>query len=91
MKDVKFKTLKEQYIEMMANKIAVSVDDLTDNERKLIEAGYESFKEKLEEIKILNDDFKRISVELANLKSYVNDVGYGNSHKNDYHDDEFDY
>lgn len=89
--NLKIKTLKEKYFEMMANKISVSVDDLTDNERKLIEAGYESFTEKLEDIKILGDDFKRVSVELANLKSYVNDVGYGDKKGNDYHDDEYDY
>lgn len=91
---MKFKTLKEQYIEMMANKIAVSVDDLTDNERKLIEAGYESFKEKLEDIKIISDDFKRVSIELANLRSYTNDVGYDNNRRgynNNNSDDDDDY
>lgn len=70
---MKIKSLKERYFEMMANKISVSVDDLTDNERKLIESGYESFKEKLEDIKILEDDNKRISIELANVKSYNDD------------------
>jgi hypothetical protein len=90
MKDMKFKTLKEQYTEMMANKIAVCVDDLTDNERKLIEAGYESFKEKLEDIKIIGDDFKRVSIELANLKSYQDDSNRDRWH-NDDDDDDSDY
>ena len=88
MKDMKFKTLKEQYTEMMANKIAVSVEDLTDNERKLIEAGYESFKEKLEDIKIIGVDFKRVSVELANLKSYQDDSNRDRWYKDGDDDDD---
>ena len=39
--------------------------------------GYELFEEKLEDIKILNDEIKRISLELANLKSYQDDGDYG--------------
>lgn len=72
--DMKFKSLKEQFTEMMANKITVSLEDLTDNEKLLIESAYEVFKEKLEDIKILNDENRRISIELANLKSYVDDL-----------------
>jgi hypothetical protein len=71
---MKFKTLKEQYFEMMANKISVSLEDLTDNEKTLIEAGFDLFSEKLEDIKIINDENKRISIELANLKSFNEDL-----------------
>jgi hypothetical protein len=67
---MKFKSLKEQYIELMANKISVSLEDLTDNEMTIIESGFNLFSEKLEDIKILNDENKRISIELANLKAY---------------------
>lgn len=70
---MKFKSLKEQYTEMMANKISVSLKDLTDNEKILIETGFNLFSEKLEDIKILNDENKRISIELANLKAYRDD------------------
>lgn len=69
-----FKTLKEKYLEMMSNKILVSVDDLTKNEKTLIEYGYSLFSEKLEDIKILEDENRRISVELSNLKSYIEDL-----------------
>jgi hypothetical protein len=69
-----FKTLKEKYLEMMSNKILVSVDDLTENEKTLIEYGYSLFSEKLEDIKILEDENRRISVELSNLKSYIEDL-----------------
>ena len=71
--DMKFKTLKEKFTEMMANKISVSLEDLTDNEKTLIESAYETFKEKLEDIKILEDENRRISIELANLRSYTED------------------
>lgn len=71
---MKFKTLKERYFEMMSNKISVSIEDLTDNEKTLIEAGFDLFSEKLEDIKILDDENKRISIELANLKSFNEDL-----------------
>ena len=48
---MEFKTLKERYTEMMANKISVSIDDLSDNEISIIEGGYALFTEKMEEIK----------------------------------------
>jgi hypothetical protein len=73
-KPFKIKTLKERYVEMMSNRISVSVEDLTDNEVSIIEYSYTIFSEKLEDIKILEDENRRISVELSNLKSYVDDL-----------------
>jgi hypothetical protein len=73
-KPFKIKTLKERYVEMMSNKISVSIEDLTDNEMSIIEYSYTIFSEKLEDIKILEDENRRISVELSNLKSYVDDL-----------------
>lgn len=70
---MKFKSLKEKYFEMMSNKISVGIEDLTDNEKTLIESGFLLFSEKLEDIKILEDENKRISIELANLKAYRDD------------------
>lgn len=66
-------TLKNKYIKLLAGKITVSLDDLTDNELKLITESFELFSEKLDDIKILNDELKRISVELANLKAMHDD------------------
>lgn len=71
---MKFKSLKEKYFEMMSNKISVGIEDLTDNEKTLIESGFLLFSEKLEDIKILEDENKRISIELANLKSFNEDL-----------------
>ena len=66
--------LKKEYFKMMSDKITVSVEDLSDNEMTLIESGFTIFTEKLEEIKLLNDEIKRLSVELSNLKSYMEDL-----------------
>jgi len=66
-------SLKDKYIKLLADKITVSVDDLTDNELKLISESYELFSEKIDDIKLLNDQIKRISVELANLKAMHDD------------------
>jgi hypothetical protein len=73
-KPFKIKTLKERYVEMMSNRISVSVEDLTDNEMSIIEYGYTIFSEKLEDNRILEDENRRISIELSNLKSYVDDL-----------------
>ena len=69
----KFKTLKQQYIELLASKICVSVEDLTDTEMSLIENSYFLWMEKMEDIKILNDDLKRVTNELLNMKAYLDD------------------
>ena len=65
---------KKEYTKMMSDKLTISVEDLTENEKTLIEFSFTIFTEKLDEIKLLNDDIKRISIELSNLKSYTEDL-----------------
>jgi hypothetical protein len=65
--------LKKEYYKIMCDKLFLSKDDLTDNERILIEHGFRLFNEKMEDIQILNDENRRISIELANMKSYFED------------------
>jgi hypothetical protein len=78
----KYKTQKEQYEELILNevfpdrKIDFIKEELTDNENSIINVAYNLFKEKLEDIKILQDEITRISVENANLKSYNDDRDY---------------
>ena len=69
----KIPTLKERYVKMMIDTITVSLEDLTDNEKAIIEASYDLFKEKLDDIKILQDEVKRLSIELINLKLMQDD------------------
>ena len=68
--------LKEQYFKLLADHITISVEDLTDTESSLISKSYELFQDKLEDIKILNDEVKRISLELANLKAMQDNNDY---------------
>jgi hypothetical protein len=69
-------SLKDKYIKLLSNKITVSIEDLTNNELKLITESFELFKEKLDDIKILNDELKRVNIELINLKSMLDDSDY---------------
>ena len=78
----KFKTLKEQYEELILSKlfpdrkIELVREELTDNEKMIIEFTYELFQEKLDDMKILKDEITRISVENANLKSFNDNKDY---------------
>jgi hypothetical protein len=72
-----FKSLKDQYYDLVTDRINVPKDDLTENEIRIIEFGFELMKEKLEDLKILNDDIKRLSIENANLRAYNDDKDYG--------------
>jgi hypothetical protein len=67
-------TLKQQYVKLLADSITVSVDDLLPNEILLISKSFELFTEKLEDLKIANDEIKRISIEIANLKAMADDT-----------------
>lgn len=69
-------SLKDRYIKLLSSKITVSIEDLTNNELKLITESFELFKEKLDDIKILNDELKRVNIELINLKSMLDDSDY---------------
>lgn len=84
---MEIKSLKEQYIKLMADKISISIEDLSKTEKELIDFGYELFSEKMEDIKILNDELRRVSVDLANMKSYRDDIQ--RDKWNDDYDDDF--
>ena len=71
--------LKGKYTKLIADHITVSVEDLTDNELAIIEKTFELFEEKLEDLKIANDEIKRISIELANNKAMYEQDRYSNN------------
>jgi len=87
---MEFKTLKEQYLDLVIDRITVSKEDLTEVEEQIINIGYELLSEKLEDIKILTDENKRISIELANLKAYQDDEDYTDWNLSDDDDGDFD-
>ena len=62
-------SLEDQYRKIMADHITVSVEDLTSNEMLIVNKGWYMFNDKLQDIKIANDEIKRLSIELANYKA----------------------
>ncbi len=76
MMEFKFKNIKESYYDIFLNKLSLNKEDLTENEILLIETSYELFSEKLEDIKLLNEEITRLSIENSNLKSYQDDDDY---------------
>ena len=78
----KYKTQFELYEASILNevfpdrKLEFLKEELTNNEKTIIAVTYNRFKEKLEDIKILEDEITRISVENANLKSYNDNKDY---------------
>jgi hypothetical protein len=66
---MEFKTIKQRYVKLMADHITVIEEDLTQTEKELIEKSWELFDDKLSDIKTLNDEITRISIELSNLKA----------------------
>jgi len=82
--------LKKEYFKMMCNKLSLSKEDLTDNELTLISSGFELFDEKMEEIKLLNDELRRISIELANIKSYISDFDDDRRNNNQFYENNLD-
>ena len=71
-----FKSLKDQYYDLVTGRITVSKEDLTKTEIEIIELGFDLMEEKLEDIKILKDNIKRLSIENANLRAYNDDKDY---------------
>jgi hypothetical protein len=72
-----FKSLRDQYYDVILSKIMIPKEELNEVEMEIMDAGFELMKEKLEDIKILNDEIKRLSIENANLKAYNDDKDYG--------------
>jgi hypothetical protein len=70
------KTPKEEYIDGVLNYLLIKKEDLTDSEKEIINYSFSVLKERLEDIKLLNDEVVRLNIELANLKSYNDDKDY---------------
>jgi hypothetical protein len=71
-----FKTPRQKYTEGVLNYLLIKEEDLTETEKEIITYGFDLLQERLDEMKILNDEIKRLNIELANLKSYNDDKDY---------------
>jgi ABC-type uncharacterized transport system ATPase subunit len=69
---------KEQYRKVLADHITVAVEDLTPNELALINKAFDIFEGNLADLKVEQDEVKRLSIELANLKASLDDKDYDN-------------
>lgn len=70
------KTPKEKYTEGVLDHLLIKMEDLTDTEKEIINYSFSVLKERLEDIKLLNDEVARLNIEIANLKSYNDDKDY---------------
>jgi len=70
------KTPKQKYTEGVLSHLLIKEEDLTETEKEIIEYSFRLLKERLEDIKLLNDEVVRLNIELANLKSYNDDKDY---------------
>jgi hypothetical protein len=70
------KTPKERYTDGVLNYLLINKEDLTETEKQIIEYSFSVLKERLEDIKLLNDEVVRLNIEIANLKSYNDDKDY---------------
>jgi len=72
---------KQQYRKSLADHISVSIEDLSPNELALIDKAFDIFEGNLADLKTQQDEVKRLSIELANLKAmqdnrdYIDDDG----------------
>jgi hypothetical protein len=64
---------REDYIKALADHITVSVEDLNDTELALINKSYAIFNDRLSDMKALQDEVKRLSIDLANQKAMYNE------------------
>lgn len=70
------KTPKQKYTEGLVNHLLIKEEDLSETEKEIIDYSFSVLKERLEDIKLLNDEVVRLNIELANLKSYNDDKDY---------------
>jgi len=65
--------LKKDYIKHIADRVLILEEDLSEIELKIIDESFYLFISKLEDIKILNGEIKRLTIENLNLKEYLKD------------------
>lgn len=62
-------SLKEEYTRLVADKLTISVDDFTADEKRIIDVGFKLLLEKIEELAELNRYVYRLETEIKNLKA----------------------
>lgn len=60
---------RKEFNKCISQHVFISEEDLTKTEKEIINKAYELFIDKIEEIKVLQDDNNRLLIELSNMKS----------------------
>lgn len=69
-------SLYDTYKKILIDKITVCEEDLTQNELLLIKTSFEIFNDRLSDIKTLQDEVSRLTIENLNIKSYNDNTDY---------------
>ena len=69
-------TLKEQYNQIICDRLSICFDDLSKTELLIIDHSFDIIESKIKENKELNDTIYRLNIEIQNLKSYRDDKDY---------------
>lgn len=68
--------MRPEYMKYVSEKIMISIEDLSDTEMEIINITFDLFKEKVDDIKMLNDDINKLQNAYLNLKSSLDDNNY---------------
>ena len=68
--------MRPEYMKYVSEKIMIPIEDLSDTEIEIINITFDLFKEKVDDIKMLNDDINKLQNAYLNLKSSLDDNNY---------------
>lgn len=68
--------LKKEYTRIISEKISLKEGDFSHTEKEIANIGFDMVKEKIDEIRDLNDEIIRLKIEISNLKSYSDNKDY---------------
>jgi hypothetical protein len=68
--------MRPEYMKYVSEKIMIPIEDLSDIEMEIINITFDLFKEKVDDIKMLNDDINKLQNAYLNLKSSLDDNNY---------------
>lgn len=68
--------LKKEYNRVICDRVGIIYDDLQPVERQIMDISFDIIESKVKEMKELNDEIYRMTIEIRNLKSFQDDKDY---------------
>ena len=68
--------LKKEYNKVICDRVGIIYDDLQPVEREIMDISFDIIESKVKEMKELNDEIYRMTIEIRNLKSFQDDKEY---------------